>query len=299
MRAGTRCGLIIIMAAGILYYGPTPMAGAAEGGGLLTLGVKVGSLAPEFTFQDASGKWVSLSDFRGKKVFLFSWSSMCRCKYQLPALEELYQAHKGEGFEVLAVAADAQGFKWAQPYLDIAHATYPALSDPNNELGIKYNFLATENGWLIDEGGVVRMNAIGFNIALPEQKALLLRLMGTDFKAEDQKSEKEPLAARIKAAEGLVAKRSGDFAGRLNLAELYRQDGELKKAESVLRDGLKKRPLSAEAHYRLGVVLYQQGRVEDAVKEWDRAYALEPTNYIYMRNVQAYHDPDKFYAELK
>jgi len=55
------------------------------------LGVEVGRLAPEFTLQDGTGEWVSLSDFRGKKVFLFSWATWCRCREQLPALEEFYK----------------------------------------------------------------------------------------------------------------------------------------------------------------------------------------------------------------
>ena len=266
--------------------------------GMKNKGVAVGSLAPEFSFQDAQGDWIALSDFRGKKVFIFSWSTWCRCKEQLPDLEKFWRQYQSEKFQVLTVASDSQGFKWVQQYLDLANATYITVVDPNNELGKKYNFWATENGWLIDEGGIVRMNAINFDIRNLAQKDELLKLMKTDFNTLAQKGQKVALADRIKSGQDSLAKSPKDFARKLELAELYREQGDYKAAEETLRSALKQKPLSAEAHYRLGVVLYQKGEVESGVKEWEKAYQIEPTNYLYMRNIQAYRDPQKFYAEM-
>ena len=266
--------------------------------GMKNKGVAVGSLAPEFSFQDAKGNWIALSDFRGKKVFIFSWSTWCRCKEQLPDLEKFWQQNKSDKFQVLTVASDSQGFKWVQQYLDLANATYITVVDPNNEMGKKYNFWATENGWLIDEGGMVRMNAINFDIRNPAQKDELVKLMKTDFNVVAQKGQKVPLAERIKSAQEALAKSPKDFSAKLSLAELFREQGDYQAAETTLRDSLKQKPLSAEAHYRLGVVLYQKGEVEAGVKEWEKAFQIEPTNYLYMRNIQAYRDPQKFYAEM-
>ena len=262
------------------------------------LGVEVGNLAPEFTFQDASGKWVSLSDFRGKKVFLFSWATWCTCREQLPDLQKFYDAHKSPGFEVIAVASDSQGFKWVQPYLDNAGAAYVALVDPNNELPLKYNFLATENGFLIDEYGVIQMSVIGFDIRNADMRGELERLMALNFTpvaVEDLPSIDERIA---KIENGLKQKPEA-FSKRLELAELYRQKGQLDKAETVLRAAVDLKKKNPEVHYRLGVVLYQLGRIDDAVAEWETAYKYDSGNYIYMRNIEAYKDPEKFYAELE
>jgi len=288
------CFLLIVIASCLGSKG----SGKAQKSGLPSVGAEVGNLAPEFSFQDASGKWFSLSDFRGKKVFIFSWSSWCRCKYQLPDLEKFYRKHKSEKFEIIAIAADSMGFKWAQPYLDKADATFLALVDPNNELGRKYNFWATENGFFIDEAGVIRMRTIGFYITEPEHLAEVGRLINTDFKVGEQSTKKQSLAERIKAAETAIAANPKDISKRLDLAELYRKQGTLKKAEGVLREAIERKSLSAEAHYRLSVVLYQQGKVEEAVSQWKKAYRRNPTNYVYMRNIQAYKKPRKFYSEL-
>ncbi|MFH1540046.1 MAG: redoxin domain-containing protein [bacterium] len=261
------------------------------------LGVEVGNLAPEFALQDASGNWISLSDFRGKKVFLFSWATWCRCKEQLPDIEKFHQRHKSEKFVVLTVASDSQGFKWVQPYLGGAGATFVTLVDPANELAKKYNFLATENGFLIDEYGVIRMSAIGFDIRRDEQREELERLIKTDFDPVEA-TKRKSIDDRIGDLEAGLEKHPKATSKRLELAEFYRQKGELGKAESELRTVIKHEKKSAEAHYRLGINLYQQGKIEEAVKEWEKAYKYEPTNYLYMRNIEAYYEPEKFYSEL-
>jgi tetratricopeptide (TPR) repeat protein len=266
---------------------------------VISPGIKAGKLAPEFSFQDASGKLVSLSDYRGKKVFIFSWSSWCRCKYQLPEIEKFYRTHKSDNFEVITIASDSQGFKWAQEYLDLADATFIALIDPGNIFPGKYNCVATENGWLIDENGVVRMNTVGFSIANEKHKKTLLDAMKADFsKMAPSLPSGESVPEKIKALEDQVKLKPRDIASKLELSELYRQTGKLDLAEVVLEETLKIRKLSAEANYRLGVVLYQKGEIEQAVEYWKKAFKLEPTSYLYMRNIQAYEDPERFYAEL-
>lgn len=263
------------------------------------LGVEVGQLAPEFSLQNNKGEWISLSSFRGKKVYLFSWATWCRCREQLPYLQKFYEKNKSDKFEVIAVASDSEGFKWVQKYLDDAGATYTALVDPEHELATKYNFLATENGFLIDEGGTIRMSIIGFDIRKDEQRAILEKAMAANYNVTvGSDGKKIDIDKQIAAIEEGLKKKPNAFAKRLELAELYRRKGNYDKAEEALRVAVGQKGKDAEAHFKLGVVLYQKGKVEEAVKEWEKAYKYDSTNYIYMRTLEAHKTPEKFYSEM-
>jgi|SRR5581483_4063256 len=59
----------------------------------------------DLAFQDADGKTVRISDFRGRPVILNIWAKWCApCVVELPQLNELQQ--KGGTLKVLAVAVD-------------------------------------------------------------------------------------------------------------------------------------------------------------------------------------------------
>ena len=52
----------------------------------------------------------------------------------------------------------------------------------------------------------------------------------------------------------------------------------------------------AIAHFRFGLELYRDGKVEEAVAEWYKGVELEPDNYIIRKQIWAVRDPDRFYA---
>lgn len=56
----------------------------------------------QFNAKDLAGDDVSLKDYEGKVVLLVNTASRCGFTPQLGALENLYQAYKDKGFEILA-----------------------------------------------------------------------------------------------------------------------------------------------------------------------------------------------------
>ena len=102
---------LVILVAG-LCIAPLPALALGEGFEVKrTFEVKVESPypAPALELKDLSGNEVSLSDFRGRVVFLHFWASWCApCVKEFPAIIGLEERFKARGFTVLAVAADSE-----------------------------------------------------------------------------------------------------------------------------------------------------------------------------------------------
>ncbi len=52
----------------------------------------------------------------------------------------------------------------------------------------------------------------------------------------------------------------------------------------------------ANVHFRAGLDLYRDGKVEEAVAQWRRGVELEPDNYIIRKQIWAVQNPEKFYS---
>jgi thiol-disulfide isomerase/thioredoxin len=117
--------------------GPAPLPAGAVPDGFKAIDppLQVGDLA----FQDADGKTVKISDFRGRPVILNIWAKWCApCVIELPMLNQL-QA-KGGTLAVVAVAVDEpdpvkvrgflinRGLTALTPYLDPKNVFAKALN---------------------------------------------------------------------------------------------------------------------------------------------------------------------------
>jgi len=84
--------------------------------------------APNFSLKDADGRTVQLSDYRGKVVLLNFWATWCDpCRYEIPWFIEFERQHKGQGFAVVGVSMDEDGWQAVKPFI--------------SELGINYRIL--------------------------------------------------------------------------------------------------------------------------------------------------------------
>lgn len=77
---------------------------------------------------------------------------------------------------------------------------------------------------------------------------------------------------------------------RLRLANLYRQQGDLDAARFELEEAIRHKEEYVPAHVALGVVLLAQGNHEAAVRRWEKAQELDPTDktaQMYLRMARA------------
>lgn len=124
--------------------------------------VVVGNTAPVFTFPGLDGKMVSLTDYKGKVVFLNVWATWCLpCREEMPSMEKLYQQLKGEDFEILAVSIDATGAKAVGPFMKEYRLSFPALLDPGGTIQSLYGTTGIPESYIIGKEGLVEEIVIG------------------------------------------------------------------------------------------------------------------------------------------
>ena len=122
------------------------------------VGAKVGALAADFTLEDLEGNKVSLSDYKGKKVFLNFWATWCEpCKQEMPEMEKIHENY--EDVVVLAINLDTE--KDIQGFMDEHDLTFQALLDVEEEVNDQYEVVSIPTSYFIDEEGIIRKKIVG------------------------------------------------------------------------------------------------------------------------------------------
>jgi thiol-disulfide isomerase/thioredoxin len=128
------------------------------------LALASGQPAPDFTLLDASGKKVTLADFRGKVVYLDFWATWCApCLAEMPASLELRRKFAGRDVVFLYVSLDSKAADW-QKYLatnQVAGPNAVQLHDGGAFDGPApraFNVQSIPSYWLIGRGGRIIAN---------------------------------------------------------------------------------------------------------------------------------------------
>ena len=117
-----------------------------------------GNQAPDFTLPtlEDGDKTISLSDLKGKPVFINFWASWCGpCKEEMPDLQEVYTANKDKiHFYTINLTAQDDVQK-AQAFLKQYNITIPGLIDPEGEAKNAYKVISVPSSYTIDANGIV------------------------------------------------------------------------------------------------------------------------------------------------
>ena len=119
--------------------------------------------AVSFELKDQYGKTHTLSEYKGKVIFLNFWATWCPpCRAEMPDIQKLYERSPKEGegaVIVLGVASpklgnekDEAGIK---AFMDKNGYTYPVLMDAKGELFSAYGIRAIPTTFMIDREGNV------------------------------------------------------------------------------------------------------------------------------------------------
>ena len=119
---------------------------------------RVGTPAIDFTQNDATGKPVSLSSFKGKYVLVDFWASWCGpCRMENPNVVKTYQKYKDKNFTVLGVSLDRSKDPWLKAIQDdkLAWTQVSDLKFWSNEVARAYGIESIPQNFLIDPKGVI------------------------------------------------------------------------------------------------------------------------------------------------
>lgn len=126
-----------------------------------------GTLAPDFTLKDITGREVKLSDFKGRKVVLQFWASWCPdCRAEVPHIKALQAKADPSKVAFVAVSFD-RSIEAFKTYVTENYMGGVQLYDPagmkQSEVAQAYKVKWIPSLYLIDEEGKVALATVMFD----------------------------------------------------------------------------------------------------------------------------------------
>ena len=151
--------LILVGVALLFWMGQQP--GQQQEGSARALMPEQGQPAPNFSLMSLSGEPVSLSDYSGQVVLVNMWATWCPpCKAEMPTIHEYYQAHRDDGFVVLAVNSQEKATS-VDSFIQAAGFTFPVLLDDRATVMDQYNVLGLPTSFIIGRDGTIQHTHTG------------------------------------------------------------------------------------------------------------------------------------------
>jgi len=125
--------------------------------------VGVGSKAREFHAKDlATGRVMTLADYRGKVLLLNVWATWCQpCRVEMPSLERLHRRLAGTDFRVVAVSIDEDGDSVVAAFARELGLSFEILHDQTGAIKRDYQATGVPESWVINRDGVIIKKVIG------------------------------------------------------------------------------------------------------------------------------------------
>ena len=103
----------------------------------------------------------TLSDLKGKVVFLNFWATWCiPCRDEMPSMEALHNRFKDDGLEIVAVNS-REGREGVLDFLADYGLTFPVVLDEDGRVSAAYGIQAIPTTFLIDRDGRIILRLIG------------------------------------------------------------------------------------------------------------------------------------------
>ena len=111
--------------------------------------------APDFTLVDQNGNEHTLSDYRGKVVFLNFWQTWCGpCQMEIPHIQKIYEEYL-EDEDVVILSVNNEDKEEVQEFMKSFGMSYPTLFDESGQVFRTYGVRSFPTTYMIDRSGEV------------------------------------------------------------------------------------------------------------------------------------------------
>lgn len=123
----------------------------------------IGSIAPDLLGDDADGRPVHLSGYRGRVVVMTFWASWCApCIEELSALEQLQRSAGRQQLQVVGINWKEAPARYQEIAQRLAGLQLQLSSDADGRIGERYGVRRIPRMFIIDQDGRVAFVHTGF-----------------------------------------------------------------------------------------------------------------------------------------
>jgi peroxiredoxin/Tfp pilus assembly protein PilF len=264
--------------------------------------------APTFSLPSADGKTHSLAQYRGKKVLLNFWATWCPpCRTELADFAANAGKLEAAGVQVLAASVDEpaerkrlETITLPFPILLADDHLVAAYTILNRNLFDRRRDLALPTSFLIDESGEIikiyqgRTPAESLLADAATRDRAPLPFPGKRYTPEPRRNYTELATAMAERGlnaearilfEAAIKRGQSGFELFNNFAGLLIAEGELGRAEELLRASLRVNSSQVDAHANLGMLLFEQKKTEAAIPYLERALSVAPDDAASRRSL--------------
>ena len=115
----------------------------------------------EIRLSDPTGRPISLSEFRGKIVFINFWTTWClACVIEMPSMQKLHQKFKDKDFVMVAINLQESASRVEQFYKE-HKLTFTTLLDITGDVGAGLGIRSIPTTFILDKNGRIIGKALG------------------------------------------------------------------------------------------------------------------------------------------
>ena len=123
--------------------------------------VAQGDVAPDFAFDDQSGRRHRLSDFRGKVVLVNFWATWCPpCREEMPSLQAVQNKFGQHALTILALSVD-DSWEPINKFMKENGFTIQVYADFDKKISVRYGTFKYPETYLVDKKGRVAYKVVG------------------------------------------------------------------------------------------------------------------------------------------